>query len=194
MTMTNTSYNSESPDKLATRQLWGTAVATVLALYCAALVQAAQPARDGASVLLAEQQRYAAMIGRDIPALNKLLADEAVYVHTTGWKQTKAEHLGHIESGTAVYRKIDVLESKQTVIGDVGIVEGTSQFTAGPDPAKPTSYQLSFITVFVWRDQRWQMLSFHCARIPAEGANPPAGLPGGAPPAAAPRAGGPPGI
>lgn len=152
---------------------WRRLGAVLLFAFCILTpLQAAQPVHDAASLLQAEALRYNAMVTRDIATLKNVLADEAAYYHTTGWKQTKAEHIDHIATGTAVYRKIEILESKQTVLGDVGFIEGVSQFTAGPD--KPISYQLSFITVYVWRDARWQMLTFHCAKIPPEGAKPPA--------------------
>lgn len=54
------------------------------------------------------ETRNQAMIDRDIPVLDQLMADDLILTHMSGAKQTKDEWLSAIEDQTMRYNKIDV--------------------------------------------------------------------------------------
>lgn len=70
----------------------------MLAALCAfALAASAQgPEKELRAV---EEQRYKAMLQADLPALEKLLADDLVYVHSSGSVETKAQFLDTVKPG-----------------------------------------------------------------------------------------------
>jgi hypothetical protein len=55
-----------------------------------------------------DSRRFRAMVDRGIPELERTLADELVYVHSSDMRQSKEEHLGDTATGKAVYRRIDI--------------------------------------------------------------------------------------
>ena len=55
--------------------------------------------RSEASLLDADARRFQAMVDRDIPALNRALADELVYVHSSSTRQNKSEHDSRYRGG-----------------------------------------------------------------------------------------------
>ena len=141
--------------------------AAVIAFFCSAVAAgAAQPPMAAAEtgLMKADADRFAAMVARDIPALSRLLADELVYVHSSSTRQSKSEHLGDTEAGRAVYQRIDAREQQPRVYGDVGVIQGIATFTTGG--RQQQTFTLRYTDVYVMRDSRWQMVAWHCTRIP----------------------------
>jgi hypothetical protein len=63
------------------------------------------PAQDRRSVEVEvanlEARRFRAMTEADVPTLGRLLSDDLVYTHASGWRQTKAEFLASLRSAPA---------------------------------------------------------------------------------------------
>lgn len=83
-----------------------------------------------ADVRAFEDARFAAMVKADTAALARMLADDLIYVHSTGSLETKDEFLNAIGARTLRYmsfmpeeRRVIVLNSSSAVI--VGRVRGT---------------------------------------------------------------------
>jgi hypothetical protein len=151
----------------------------------AATAETFKPLSKAASGLVAaDTARYQAMVGRDVKALELLLADELVYIHSSSTRQSKSEHLHDIEMGSAVYKRIDTKEQVPSIYGNTGLIQGVAIFTTGGG-GREITFTLRYTSVYVRRQGRWQMVSFSCSRIPEAGA--------AAPRAEAPSAGGPPG-
>ena len=55
------------------------------------------------NALIAEEQRRQAMLSGDITALEALLSDGLVYVHSTGGRDTKTTYLDKMASGSLKY-------------------------------------------------------------------------------------------
>lgn len=140
-------------------------------------------------LVAADTARYQAMVSRDVKALNLLLADELVYIHSSSTRQSKSEHLGDIER-MGPYRRIDAKEQVPYVYGDTGLIQGVAMFTT----AAEVPFTLRYTSVYVKRQRRWQMVAFSCSRIPEAGARGPrAGGPSAGPPPGAAPLGPPPG-
>ena len=155
----------------------------------AATAETFKPLSKAASAALvaADTARYQAMVGRDVKALELLLADELVYIHSSSTRQSKSEHLHDIEIGSAVYKRIDTKEQVPSIYGNTGLIQGVAIFTTGGGGREATS-TLSYTCVYVRRQGRWQMVSFSCSRIPEAGAAPAEGPSASGSPGAAPSA------
>jgi hypothetical protein len=181
---------------------------SVNALIVSMLVAAAMPrvaptaetfkplSKRASGLVAADTTRYQAMVSRDMKALDLLLADELVYIHSSSTRQSKSEHLHDIETGSAVYERIDPKEQVPSIYGNTGLIQGIAIFTTGGG-GRELTFTLRYTSVYVRRQGRWQMVSFSCSRIPEAGAPPPhaVGPSPGRPPGAAPSApppGGPP--
>jgi hypothetical protein len=120
---------------------------------------------EEASLLEVDLRRFHAMVDRGIPELERTLTDELVYVHSSSTRQSKDELVRDIATGKAVYRRIDVKEQQPRVYGQTGVIEGIASFTTGTE-SHETTFTLRYTDVYVQRDGRWQMVAWHCTRIP----------------------------
>lgn len=139
------------------------------AMRPAAVVTAdpASAARTAAEnrLLQADARHFRDMVNHDVAALKLDLADELVYVHSSSVRQSKHELLHDIEVGRAIYRHIEIRAQEPRLYGRVGIIQGVAAFVTGPETHAST-FVLRYTDVYVRRDGRWQMVAWHCTRIP----------------------------
>lgn len=103
-----------------------------------------------------EQQRQTAMLAGDVPALNALLADSLVYVHSTGARDSKQSYLEKIEDKSMRYLSLQFDDIEAVGQESVGIVTGKMSATVLKDGAEKTvrSY---YMTVWVRQNGSWVM-------------------------------------
>lgn len=116
---------------------------------------------DEASLIAAEDARFAAQVHRDFAAIEAGLGDELVYSHATGRRQTRAEYLGALRSGGADYRRIDPSQRSSRVYGDIGVTRAVLAMQVGE-----RTMLSSVLGVYVWRDARWQLVSWQTTPLP----------------------------
>ena len=122
---------------------------------------AASPGDAEASLAKAEDQLFAADVRRDPVAIARGFADEAIFVHANGTVQTKAEYLQATTQGNVSIKSIDTVDRVVRVFGNVGVVRGTKNLVVGN-----MHLSGSYLTVYVMRDGRWQMLDEQSAPAP----------------------------
>jgi ketosteroid isomerase-like protein len=127
-------------------------------------------------VLQTQQRRLAAAQKQDVAALERLVADELQYCHTTGAVDTKASYLDVVKTGRIRWINVKPSGMKARVYGDTAVVTGRidQQITTAGNPT-PTDLAIRTIEVYVKRDGRWQMTDFQASRIPAPAAKPTGG-------------------
>ena len=69
-----------------------------------------------------EEKRYNAMIGGDLTALDTLLSDRLIYIHSDGCSDSKRNYMDGLASGNARYRGVERDGEKITICGDAAIV------------------------------------------------------------------------
>ena len=69
-----------------------------------------------------EDERYAAMLGRDVATLERLLHADLVYMHSSGVLDSKASYIEGLGNGTWDYRRIDRSDQTIRVHGGLGLV------------------------------------------------------------------------
>jgi ketosteroid isomerase-like protein len=75
-----------------------------------------------ADITTLEEQRYSAMLRKDIAALENLLDDELVYTDSSGRVDTKANYLDSFRGGSRNYRSIDRRNVKVMIRGNTALV------------------------------------------------------------------------
>jgi ketosteroid isomerase-like protein len=109
---------------------------------------------------------YAAMLAHDIPALDALLTDDCVYVHSTGLAETKAAFLDGVRTGLYEYERVRPVSEMIQESGDLAVVYTTLDFVGGPrgQPNAPTT----LITTLVWRREAggWRLTIRQATRVP----------------------------
>ena len=118
-----------------------------------------------AEVLAAEDRRYAALLGPDLPTLEGLFHDRLSYAHSSGVRDTKAEYLAKIESGYYDYSRLDHPVERVDLLGDTAVVVGRMNADLLVDSAPKT---LDVLALAVWtRDAgEWQLLAYASTPIP----------------------------
>src|SRR5260370_926641 len=106
----------------------------IMSLFALALPAFAGSAKpdDEKAVLAAEQQDADAMVKRDAAVLEKILADDLSYTHSSVLQETKADVIKGITSGKTNYKGIEFKTTKVRQYGNTVITNHNMVF-AQPD-------------------------------------------------------------
>src|SRR6266571_5021330 len=112
-------------------------------------------------------QKYrSALLQRDIPMLEKIWADDYVFVNASGEVLTKAQRLSNLKSGQTSLESINE-EEKPTVRVYQNSAVATSRVTlTGQYSGQPTSGQYRSTHVWVKSATGWQLVSNQLTALP----------------------------
>lgn len=79
-------------------------------------------------VLKAEDARYAALIGNDFAAMERLFADDLLYVHSSGAVDDKDGYIARLRSNAWRYRAMRWSDVKVRIYGCVALITGRCNF------------------------------------------------------------------
>lgn len=127
----------------------------------------AQTGKADQQVLQAEQDRFAAMVKGDRAALEKLLADDLTYTHSTALLESKEQFIKSVTSGNIDYVSIVPSEPdwKVRVNGNIAVVNGVAAVNV-VDNGKDRKIRIRFTTVHANRGGAWQLLAWQSTVIP----------------------------
>jgi hypothetical protein len=115
--------------------------------------------------LKAEQDRYAAQMKGDVAAMQRLIGDDLVYIHSSTVQDTKASFIESIRSGNVKYRTMKRGEVKVRTYGCIAIVSGGATFgvtVKGED----RTLNLLFHAVYAKRAAGIQFVSWQATKLP----------------------------
>jgi ketosteroid isomerase-like protein len=141
-------------------------MALALACLLPVLAQTQTPKADQ-QVLQAEKDRFAAMIKGDKAALERLLADDLTYTHSSALFETKEQFIKSVTGGTIDYVSIVPSESdwKVRVSGTTAIVNGVAAVNV-VDTGKDLKIKVRYTAVHTNRGGQWQMQAWQATRFP----------------------------
>jgi hypothetical protein len=116
-------------------------------------------------VHLAERQRFEAMMGQDVAALDTLLDDELTYVHTGGDLQSRPQFIDMIKKQTLVYESIAPSQVRVRVYDGLALATGRSQIRVR-DASGVSTFGIRFTEVYVRRGGRWLLTAWEATRLP----------------------------
>ena len=127
----------------------------------------AQMGKAEQQVLQAEKDRFAAMVKGDRAALEKLLADDLTYTHSTALLENKEQFLKSVTSGNIDYVSIVPSEAdwKIRVNGNTAIVNGVAAVNV-IDTGKDRKIKIRFTTVQANRGGAWQLQAWQSTVVP----------------------------
>ena len=123
---------------------------------------------DADAVKALELERFQAQEKNDFAALERLLADDLVYTHSSGAVDTKAAYIDALRSGKTKYLRITPEDLKVRTLGDLVLIHGRGQFVLealvnGQKGENPL--HLSFLDVWQKKNGKWQMIAWQSTRI-----------------------------
>ena len=141
--------------------------ATLISLLaCLPLLASAAPRGDEASARAALHARFDAALRADVPALEKLLADDLEYCGVSATCSTKQQYLDSVRSGARKFSKLVPKVDRVTLYSDTAVLTGTvsADSTYNGVDRHIDAY---FLVVLAWRDGRWQMTNQSSTSIEA---------------------------
>ena len=76
------------------------------------------------AVLDADRLRYRAMVDNDAAALDQLLADDLVYMHSTGGVDSKASLMAALQARKFSFKSAETSDTQVRSYGDVALLNG----------------------------------------------------------------------
>ena len=144
-----------------------TRLSVVAIMVMLSSVASAQMGKAEQQVLEAEKARFAAMVKGDRAALEKLLADDLTYTHSTALLETKEQFLKSVTTGNIDYVSIVPSETdwKIRINGNTAVVNGVAAVNV-LDTGKDRKIRIRFTTVQANRGGAWQLLAWQSTVIP----------------------------
>lgn len=131
-----------------------------------ALAAAAQaPSAAEKEVRAVEEKRYKAMLQNDFATLERLMADDLVYVHSSGAVDDKKSFIATLRSGSLHYKKISPDDTRVRIAGNLAVVTGKSSVEVDRD-GKPQSFRVRFTAVYGRSGAGWRLVSWQTTRLP----------------------------
>ena len=115
--------------------------------------------------LASEDARYAAQMGDDFGAMQTLIGDDLVYVHSSAVVDTKASYIDSMKSGAVKYRVMRRSDVTVRTYGCIAIISGLGNFDVtvkGQDLA----VEIRFHSIWATRDNGLQFVSWEATRTP----------------------------
>ena len=115
--------------------------------------------------LKAEQDRYAAQMKGDAAAMQRLIGDDLVYIHSSTVQDTKASFIESIRSGNVKYRTMKRGDVKVRTYGCIAIVSNGANFGVTVKGENRT-LNLLFHAVYTKRAAGVQFVSWQATKLP----------------------------
>mgnify|MGYP000459011554 FL=1 len=109
-----------------------------------------------AQTLQAERDFLLAHMNCDVVALGRLMADEAAQINSVGRVVSKAKVIASFDSGERHWDEAHSNEFRVRVYGETAVVIGRWQ-AHGISTGQAFEYSPRYLSVWIWRDGRWQM-------------------------------------
>ena len=115
-----------------------------------------------------ERQRFEALVKKDYAFLEKVFADDLLYVHSSGKSDNKATYINSIKEGKSNYAKIDVEEIAVRPYNNqkAAVVNGVVNITQSPVDGKSNMLHLRYTVVYIKnKGKGWQLVTWQSLKL-----------------------------
>lgn len=112
-----------------------------------------------------EAERQRAMVSVDLKALDDLFAADAIYIHSNGIAQSKADVIGMLTRGDIRYVSFDVKEATYRVYGETVVVNGAQTISLTSSGRAFTSNS-RFTVVYATVDGKPRVVAYQATSLP----------------------------
>ena len=114
----------------------------------------------------AERALYDAMIAEDYPALEKILAPDVVYIHSTAVAESRDEYFAGVRKGLYEYESVSSRNNRFRTHGNVVLQDGICDMVVGETGKGKRLIHLMFLLVWVNDGGAWRLVHRHATRMP----------------------------
>ena len=111
-----------------------------------------------------DRQRMAAMAAKDVSKLDRIIADDLIYTHSSARVDTKKTLIGAMESGTTVYTAVEPSDVVAQDLGDAVVLTGVAAISV-KSGGVPNSFRVRFVDVYANRGGQWQMVTWQSTKL-----------------------------
>lgn len=140
-------------------------IAAILTLWVLKSYVALSQTSTETTVAEIEKQRFAALVSKDYGYLDKVLAEDLYYCHSSGLIDTKTSFIQSIKDGKLTYQEMNAEELKVRIYGKTAVITGTCGAKILSN-GQQINTRFRFTDVYVKRKAGWQMVSWQSLRIP----------------------------
>ncbi len=142
-----------------------TFVLAMLMVLSRGAVCGAQHSNAEREIRALDKQRVAAILKKDVPALDRLMADDFTYTHQGGVTESKADFLGEMKSGKGAFTSLKMSGVKVWVSGNAAVLTGRYDLTAVRE-GRNLVIPEHFTEVYTRVHGHWQWLLWQSTRLP----------------------------
>jgi hypothetical protein len=111
------------------------------------------------------KKKFEWLIHKKYDSLNWILDDQAKYIHSNGWIQSKAEVIDDLKSGKLNYTSVSVEESTVSLYEKSAVVTGKGYFKGLMTDKTEFTIHLLYTEVYVRQKKQWKLVSRQATRI-----------------------------
>jgi ketosteroid isomerase-like protein len=111
-----------------------------------------------------DRQRMAAMAEKDVATLDRIIADDLIYTHSSARIDTKKTLIGAMESGATVYTAVEPSDVVAQDFGNVVVLTGVAAISV-KSGGVANSFRVRFVDVYANRGGQWQMVTWQSTRL-----------------------------
>lgn len=143
---------------------------TRIAFPLAALALLMSPAvfaasRAATEVEAIERARFETWVKGDVAAMQAVMADDALYCHSSGHCQTKKEFIADIESKKLAYKKMDAISMTAKALGSYAVLINGTVDVLAEAPGVVAKFKGIYTSVYVRRKGHWQLISWQSTTL-----------------------------
>lgn len=121
-------------------------------------------AGNAQTIIDLDRQRMTAMAEKDIATLNKIIADDLIYCHSSARLDSKKSLIGAMESGATVYTSVVPSEVVAQDLGDTVVLTGVAAISVNSG-GNANSFRVRFIDVYANKGGNWQMVTWQSTKL-----------------------------
>ena len=118
-------------------------------------------------VMRAELQRYEAQTQDDFVAMESMIGDDLVYIHSSSVVDDKKAYIDAMRAGAVKYRTMRLLDSQIRIYDCIAVMTGTARFEVTVKGTDLT-VDLRFTEAWAKRGNDLQFVSWQATRIPQQ--------------------------
>ena len=121
-------------------------------------------AGNAQKIIELDRQRMTAMAEQDVATLNKLLAEDLIYTHSSARLDTKQSLIGAMQSGATVYTAVQPSDVVAQDLGDAVVLTGVAAISVNAG-GNANSFRVRFTDVYANKAGQWQMVTWQSTRL-----------------------------